>query len=569
MDRLCCLVPVGSRAISSPDRSASLKQAMRLIALLLAVSLTISCQRAQTGREVDAFPILTPTAPPTPRIHGAKVFGVRPGSPCDFQIAVTGQRPLAYRAVGLPAGLTLEPNTGRITGILSKPGRHLVRLRVENSLGWAERDLSIVVGDQISLTPPMGWNSWNCWGIDLSQEKVLAAARSLVASGLRDHGWTYVNIDDGWQGARGGPLNAIQPNSRFPDMKRLADEIHGLGLKFGIYSTPRRTTLSRHNGSSADNANGTDDWIAAHDYNEFFQYQIPPYRSGLEKYGCLKPLTDRLRKRARRAYTRQMRSVGKYSFVPQDVKQWSEWGVDYLKYDWVPIDLPHVIAMHDELVATSRDIFFGVSNNAPLSLARDLARSSNAWRTSVDLEDTWESMSDVGFSRDPWAPFNGPGHYNDADMLVIGDLRWNRPGMTRLTSNEQYTHVSLWCLLSGPLLLGCDLEKLDPFTLGLITNDEVIDVNQDVLCKQATRVAESGKLEVYAKPLEDGSRAVGLFNRGTSAAKVRVNWSDLQIRGRVTVRDLWRQKDVGVFSEYFETLVAPHGVVLVRMSNLR
>ncbi len=548
------------------EQCRSQKRAIRFAALLLAATAAISCQHAQTQREVDAFPILTPPAPPAPRIHGAKVLGIRPGSPCDFQIAATGQRPLAYSAAGLPAGLTLEPNTGRIAGRLSKPGRYLVSLRVENPLGGAERELSIVVGDQISLTPPMGWNSWNCWGIDINQEKVLAAARGLVASGLRDHGWTYINVDDGWQGARGGPLNAIQPNSRFPDMKHLAGEIHGLGLKFGLYSTPWRATLSRHNGSSADNADGIDDWIATHDYNELFQYQIPPYHSRLEKYGWLRPLVDRLRKRARRDYTKQMRRVGKYSLVPQDVKQWSEWGVDYLKYDWVPIDLAHLMTMHDELATASRDIFYSVSNNAPFSLARDLARFSNAWRTSVDLEDTWKSMSDVGFSRDRWAPFNGPGHYNDVDMLVIGDLRWNRPRMTRLTSDEQYTHVSLWCLLSGPLLLGCNLENIDPFTLGLITNDEVLDVNQDALCKQATRVVQSGYLEVYAKPMEDGSWAVGLFNRSARAARVRVNWSDLQVMGRMTVRDLWRQKDVGVFSDYFESLVAPHGVVLVRIS---
>ena len=494
-------------------------------------------------------------------------MGVRPDSPFLFQIAATGERPLTYKAADLPPGLVLERNSGRITGRLPTRGRYPVNLRVENHLGSTERSLLIIVGDQITLTPPMGWNSWNCWGNDISEEKVLAAARGLVASGLRDHGWSYINIDDGWQGARGGPLDAIQPNPRFPDLKRLADEVHNLGLKFGLYSTPWRATLSRHNGSSADSADGIDHWIAAHDYNEFFQYQVPEYHSGLEKYGWLKPLTERLRKRARHEYAKEMRRPGKYSFVSQDVKQWTEWGVDYLKYDWAPIDLAHAMTMHDELAGAPRDIFYSVSNNAPFSLASDLARLANAWRTSVDLKDTWQSVSDIGFSRDKWAPFNTPGHYNDADMLEIGDLVWNRPNMTRLTSDEQYTHITLWCLLAGPLLLGCNLENLDPFTLSLITNDEVIDVNQDPLCKQAIRVAGSGAREVYAKPLEDGSLAVGLFNRGESAAQVGVNWSDMQITGRLTVRDLWRQKNIGVFAEHFETLVAPHGVVLVRMSR--
>ncbi len=497
------------------------------------------------------------------------MVGARPGSPFRYQIAATGERPMFYEATNLPAGLKINPANGQIVGALSGRGRYSVRLQAENRLGSDERALSIVVGDQIALTPPMGWNSWNCWGIEVSQDRVMASARALVANGLRDHGWSYINIDDGWQGARGGPLNAIQPNSRFPDLRRLSAELHGMGLKFGLYSTPWRTTLSRHNGSSSDNVNGRDDWIAAHDYNEFFQYQVPQFHSWLDNYGWLKPLADRLRKQERRKYTKEMRRPGKYSFVSQDVKQWTDWGVDYLKYDWAPIDLADVVTMHDELARAPRDVFYSVSNNAPLSLASELARFADAWRTSVDLEDTWRSISEVGFSRDKWAPFNGPGHYNDADMLTIGDLRWNRPRMTRLTSDEQYTHVSLWCLLSGPLLLGCNLENLDPFTKGLITNDEVIDVNQDPLCRQATRVAKSGEREVYAKPLEDGAFALGLFNRGNSPAKVRVQWSDLKIRGKMIVRDLWRQKDLGVFAETFEALVSSHGVVLVRITQVR
>ncbi|MGH8094226.1 MAG: putative Ig domain-containing protein, partial [Chthoniobacterales bacterium] len=540
---------------------------VRLCSVVLTALVVASCQRGSIAPPADRFEILTPPAPAYPRIHGAKVVGLRPGSPFFFQIAATGKRPMRYQTVDLPAGLNLDPINGRITGALTKRGNYPVILRATNRLGSGERILSIVVGDQIALTPPMGWNSWNCWGIDVSQERVLASARGLVASGLRDHGWSYINIDDGWQGARGGPLNAIQPNSRFPDMGRLAAELHGMGLKFGIYSTPWRATLSRHNGSSADNVNGTDDWVATHDYNEFFQYQVPEFHSWLDGYGWLKPLAGWLRKRRRRAYTEQMRRPGKYSFVSQDVKQWEEWGVDYLKYDWAPIDLGHVVPMHDELVKAPRDIFYSLSNNAPFSLAPELSKLANAWRTSVDLKDNWRSISQVGFSRDKWAAFNGPNHYNDADMLVLGKLHWNRPGMTRLTANEQYTHFSLWCLLSGPLLLGCALEDLDPFTIGLVTNDEVIDVDQDPLCKQATRITSSGQGEVYAKPMEDGSWAVGLFNRGSSAARVSVALSDLHMSGRVKVRDLWRQKNLGVFALRFEAPVARHGVVLLRMSS--
>jgi alpha-galactosidase len=194
---------------------------------------------------------------------------------------------------------------------------------------------------------------------------------------------------------------------------------------------------------------------------------------------------------------------------------------------------------------------------------------ANSWRTSVDLRDTWQSMSSVGFSRDSWAPFNGPGHYNDSDMLLVGDLRWNRPALTHLTPDEQFTHISLWCLLSGPLLLGCRLDNLDPFTLGLITNDEVLDVDQDPLCKQAVCVAHWGSGLVYAKPLEDGSLAVGLFNLGPSECSVRATWKALKVSGPLVVRDLWCEKNIGVFTDHFEARVASHGVVLVKISKLR
>lgn len=242
--------------------------------------------------------------------------------------------------------------------------------------------------------------------------------------------------------------------------------------------------------------------------------------------------------------------------------------MDYLKYDWVPIDLPHVAEMRDALRASGRNIFYSVSNNAKLSIAPELSRLANSWRTTVDIEDTWENVSDLGFSRDRWAPFNRPGHYNDPDMLVVGKTKWSRPNGSRLTSDEQYSHVSLWCLLSGPLLLGCDLTRLDPFTLGLLTNDEVLEINQDPLCQQAACIARSGDRRVYAKRLENGSWAVGLFNLGKKPLPIVLHWSDLGISKPLAVRDLWRQKDLGSFNDRFETMVAPHGVVLLRVGLL-
>jgi alpha-galactosidase len=492
--------------------------------------------------------ILTPMPPETPRINGPKVFGVRPGSPFLFTIPATGVRPMSFSARDLPEGLILDSESGRITGVLPVEGEWVVTLGATNAKGSAERKLKIVSGSRIALTPPMGWNSWNCWGPKVTQERVLRAARAMVTTGLINHGWSYVNIDDGWQGVRGGEFRAIQPNAKFPDMKLLADEIHGMGLKIGIYSTPWLGTFAGHIGSYADNKEGTYWWIEAGEHSRNF------------RIGRAGQSTEVFRENKQR-----QKRFGEVSFVSNDVAQWVAWGMDYLKYDWYP-DVPHTEEISGALASQRRDIVLSISNTASPDLAAEWARLTNAWRTSGDLEDTWSYVSEIGFSRERWAPYSGPGHWNDPDMLVVGVVGWGNPHPTRLTPDEQYTHVSLWCLLAAPLLLGCDLEKLDEFTLGLLTNDEVIEVNQDPLGKQATRVAGHWDREVYAKPLEDGAWAVGLFNRGAKAIKISVEWRDLKVSGKQRVRDLWRQKDRGAFEKGYEAEVAPHGVVMIRVT---
>lgn len=539
-----------------------------ILAATTAAALVLGgCNRADPAPRAPI--ILTPPAPAAPRINGASVFGVRPGSPFLFQIAATGERPLEYAAADLPNGLTLDPATGVITGRFREPGRHIVTLRATNQHGTAERALRIIVGDEIALTPPMGWNSWNVWSGQVTQERVREAANALVASGLRDHGWTYVNIDDGWQGVRGGEFGAIMPNSKFPDIARLAEDVHARGLKLGIYSSPWRTTFLGQIGSSADHEDGSTDWLRAGTHTEHFKFKYPKHESWMDRYAWLKPLSERAKDKARGRISKRLRTFGKFSFVPQDVRQWSAWGVDYLKYDWVPIDVSHTAEMSRELRRSGRDIVFTVSNNARIGDADELAQLANAWRTSGDVKDDWEDVSEIGFSRDRWAPFSAPGRYNDPDMLLVGHVGWGKPRPTNLTPDEQYTQMSLWCLLSAPLLLGCDLEKLDPFTLSLLTNDEVLAVNQDALCKQATRVAGSGSGLVYAKVLEDGSWAVGLFNRGGEERKVRVRWSELGVNGQYVVRDLWRQQDLGTFGDGFEATVPRHGVVMIKVTRAR
>ena len=259
-------------------------------------------------------------------------------------------------------------------------------LKAANAPGSCERNLKIVVGDEIALTPPMGWNSWNCWARDVTQEQVLSSARAMVESGLADHGWSYINIDDGWQGKRGGKHNAIQPNTKFPDMKGLVREIHDMGLRVGIYSTPWIGTYAAHIGSYSDNPDGVNEWIKKGRHNEHYRYQK-------EGGNYWKDRTE-------------VWHLGPYSFVEADVKQWGEWGIDYLKYDWNPLDYYHVKEMHDALRTLDRDVVYSLSNSAPYGDAPQWMRYSNCWRTTGDIRDTWESISSIGFSQDRWLPFN-------------------------------------------------------------------------------------------------------------------------------------------------------------------
>ncbi len=513
-------------------------------AALAALALTAASSAwAQTTPAIpdNSAYILTPAPAPAPRINGPKVFGVRPGNPLLYSIPATGDRPLEFSAEGLPAGATLDAKTGRITGKIKAPGEYKVTLRAKNALGTSDKPLLIVVGEEIGLTPALGWNSYNCFGERITQDLALRAARAMVKFGLDQHGWTYINMDDGWQGNRGGPTNAMQPNSqRFTDIKAMVDEIHGLGLKCGIYSSPWVVTYGGFLGSSAENPEGASQrWPSAPKNAK----QLPS-------------------------------AIGKYRFTYQDAQQYADWGFDYLKLDWGPVEAPETREWHQALRITGRDILLSLSNNHVKNLfplIGEVGPWAQSWRTTTDIRDVWSRITtDIGFAEDPWAPYCRPGHFNDADMLVVGWVGgWSGPNglhASNLKPNEQYTHISLWCLLTSPLLIGCDLERADAFTLSLLSNDEVLEVNQDALCKQAIQVGGGrGELKVFAKPLDDGSYAVGLFNAGPAEATVAVNWADLKLQGNLRVRNLWRQKDLGQFEGKFETPVAAHGVVLVRI----
>lgn len=478
-------------------------------------------------RERETEYVQTPKAPMSPLINAPYQYGVRPGHPVLFTIPVSGERPVCFNVDGLPQGVFVDSTTGVMTGKTNQKGTYKLKITATNKYGSDCKEFLLEVGERIALTPPMGWNSWNVFGADISDEIIRKMADKMVELGLPDYGYAYINIDDGWQGERGGKYNAIMPNEKFPDMKGLVDYIHGKGLKVGIYSSPWVETFAGFIGGSADTPDGR--------------------------------VID------------SSRRTGKYSFAENDVKQWAEWGFDYLKYDWVTNDIENTAKMAGLLRDSGRDIVFSISNAAPFDLASDWAELTNARRTTGDIFDSWCSMTTIGFLQDKWQPYASPGSWNDPDMLVVGKLGWGDTiRTTRLSPNEQYTHLSLWSILAAPLLIGCDLDLMDDFTLSLLTNREVIAVNQDAAGIQGKRVYKDDDrlLDVFAKPLSDGSYAVGLFNLGEDEQNMSISWNALHLTGKQFVRNLWKQQDIGVFDSEFSADVPSHGVVYVKISPL-
>ena len=527
------------------NRCAPTRDNRRALAALLTVGVWLA---AGAARAVTVYNpsvpagnqkyILTPPAGPQPHINGAKVFGVRPGRPFLYTIAATGKRPMTFSATGLPVGLSLNSRTGRITGSLNaaEVGTHNVMLHARNALGTATAKFRIVVGDTICLTPPMGWNSWNCWAGRVNQARVLAAAKAMVTTGLINYGWTYICIDDTWQGRRGGPLNAIQPDlKRFPNMKALCTDIHRLGLKAGIYSTPWTTSYADHVGESSTNPRGL--W----------------HRPTVSKRGIINK--DIL-----------PWGIGKYQFETNDARQWAQWGFDYLKYDWNPIRYAQVRQMYEALKHSGRDIVFSLSNNAPYPGASRWIPYANLWRITGDSRDNWRNLLGHWQAGAKWGHLQRPGHWNDPDMMTIGWLGWgHRQHYTHLTPNEQYLEVSGFALMGAPLILGNNLNRMGAFTMNLLTNTEVLAVDQDPMGVAGRPVLRQRSRQVWIKPLADGSLAVGLFNLGSRPAVVSASWRILALRGPHMVRDLWRQKNIGTADGDFAAEVPPHGVVLVKM----
>ena len=460
--------------------------------------------------------ILTPDVKAKPRINSPDVFGERSGNPFLYRIPATGQKPLLYKAKGLPAGLKLDAATGIITGLAGDKGDYPVTLTVSNQSGSDTKKFTIKIGDVIGLTPALGWNSWNAWGLTVNDQKVRISARAM-ADKLSAHGWNYINIDDGWEAENRNANGEIVANQKFPDMKGLTDYVHSLGLRMGIYSSPGPRTCGGY--------------------------------------------------------------LGSWQHEDQDAKTYADWGIDYLKYDWCSysqvspqnptlddMKKPYQV-MRGSLNKVHRDILFSFCQYGMGDVWNWGAEvGGNSWRTTGDIEDTWKSLSSIGFSQDKTAVGSQPGHFNDPDMLVVGKVGWgDSQHNTRLTPDEQYTHISLWSLLSAPLLIGCDMGHLDKFTLSLLTNDAVIAIDQDALGKGARQVIKKDNYQIWAKELYKGGRAIGIFNTSEKYQTISLDANDELLKGHVKAFDVWTQKTIVGSSNKFTFKIPPHGVKLIRL----
>lgn len=476
--------------------------------------------------------ILTPTPGLAPHMNGPTVYGARPGHPFLYRIPTRGKRPVKFFADGLPRGLRLNSRTGIITGNTPAEGEYSVILRARNRYGKDRRIFRIVSGQTLALTPPMGWNDWYAHYSRITDAKMRQAADIISTNGMADAGYQYVDIDDCWMNAEGkkdplqnGPLRDpdgnILPNHHFPDMKALADYIHAKGLKAGIYSSPGPRTCAGFGGS--------------------------------------------------------------YQHEAQDARQFANWGFDLLKYDWCSYSSE--VGNHPSLEEMKRP--YELMGNLLKEQNRDILLNlcqygmghvwewgaevgGQSWRTAGDLGFALNRIFEVALNNAEHAAWQKPGAWNDPDYIQIGWIGNARgaglPRQCPLTPTEQYSFMSLWCLMSAPLFYSGDLTKLDAFTLNVLCNPEVIAIDQDPLGQCARVIFPGADQFLMIKNLANGDHALGLCNYSNAALDMTATWSTCGLADGQHVRDLWREMDLGVYTSSFTARVPAHGVILVKLS---
>lgn len=529
-----------------------------------------------TGTKLDA----------KPQLNGPRVVGVRVGTPFFHALAATGNRPMKFAARSLPAGLTLDARTGAITGQLNRVGEHRVTVSAANDRGRVKADLRIVVGDTLTLTPPLGWNSYDAYGDGINEEEFLANAAWLKEH-LQPFGYDTVVIDFRWwdPDAKTGQecrneigtaqdvtdaFGRLQPApNRFPSARNgqgfrlLADQVHAMGLKFGIHimrGIPRHA-VKANKPIAGSRFTATDAVMPESDPNRHCPWCVDMFGvrgdspAGAAWYGSI-------------------------------VQQYAAWGVDFIKADDMSFldsykpgvagsaayAATEITALQNAIRASGRSIVLSLSPGAtPRSEALHVSRNANLWRISDDFWDEWKPLDQALSRLLDWAGsgVSGPGHWPDGDMLPVGVLSLGGSPVgpersTRYTTEEQLTLLTAWCMAPSPLMIGACLVRCDEWTEALLTNPEALAVNQDPLGQPVRRLGtDPGQPEVWTRALSDGAAAVALFNRTGSPQSARLATDQLNLRSKPKLRDLWQRRDLGR-QQFFTCQIPPHGCVMLR-----
>jgi alpha-galactosidase len=460
-----------------------------------------------------------------PAFHGAQVVGNYPNTPFIFTVPATGERPITFNIKSLPEGLSLDASTGIITGNLVTRGEYNLKVTASNAKGKAEEDLKIVIGETLCLTPAMGWNSWNVFTKTLDEKMVIEMTDAMVKSGMRDLGYEYIDMDDFWHADTRDSLGRPVPDTKkFPHgMKYLSDYIHSKGLKLGIYSCAGNMTCGRR--------------------------------------------------------------FGGYTYEEIDAKAYAEWGMDLLKYDYCytppsqKTAIERYTKMGTALKHCGRSIVFSICEwgfRKPWKWGQQAGGSY--WRTTPDIMDVWKFPS-IGFStlkstlnrEETLWKYAGPGHWNDPDMLIVGNygkgLATGRGVFKGMTDLEYQTHFSLWCMFSAPLLASNDLRTMNEATATILTNAEMLAIDQDALGEQAKPIYKMGGIRVYLKHLSNGAMAVAVLNTTGSEKKFDLKASLLGLKDACIAHDVWKHADIGTLKDKLPLTLQSHETIVLTLNK--
>lgn len=517
----------------------------------------LDAQKVYDAR-VDEKEILTPAPGKAPKINGPKIYGIRPGKKMIYRIPCQGERPIQFTIDNLPKGLELDSEKGIITGkIPDSVINYNLTIHAGNKYGEVSRSFKICVGEKIALTPPTGWNSWGGHMITVSDETMRHAADVFVEKGLADAGFQYIGIDDCWMRMtpemhesrsefvknkhkgydfegdkvigkiRDGNGN-ILPNGKFPDMKAMTDYIHSKGLKAGIYSGPGKQTCQRFAAS--------------------------------------------------------------YGHERADADQFAAWGFDLLKYDlcsgsaakaglmknvpgFKPVDFWRPMAEY--LMDQDHDIVFNLcqyGRHDPWTWAPSL--NIQSWRTGGDLNHNVHTYFDQALRiATELREYSKPGQWNDPDFMYIHRIKdvhaMNEPSQEiPLTTNQRYQYVSLWSIIAAPYFFSCDINEIDEFTIGLLANEELVTINQDEKAHVAEVIRNDENETILLKKMADGSLILALFNRKADEENtLSIDWAELGLTEKVSLFDVWRQKEMGQYNRGLKVKLSPDGVGLFRLKS--